>query len=61
LTRRYIAENVDVPLNIDNAKGKIELGMEYRPLQETMEDMMEQIIEGGGIQKRHDNGTIIAN
>lgn len=59
LTRRFVMENVNVTMKMDNSKSKKELGMKYRPLKVTMEDMMEQIIAEGGIEKRDDNGKIV--
>lgn len=47
LTRKYISRNVNVPWRADNSKGKRELGIEYRPLQESMEEMFQQMIESG--------------
>jgi dihydroflavonol-4-reductase len=58
LTRQFIMENVNVSMKMDNSKAKKELGMEYRPLKGTLEDMMEQIIAQGGIEKRDDKGKI---
>lgn len=46
LERRFVARNVDVPWRADNSKGIRELGLGYRPLRETMEDMFAQVTGG---------------
>jgi dihydroflavonol-4-reductase len=45
--RRFIWRNTDVPLNLDNSKSKRELGIDYRPLAETLQDMFQQLIDVG--------------
>lgn len=52
VTRTFVARNVDVPLHADNAKGVRELGMSYRPLQDTMQDMFAQMIDAGTFARR---------
>lgn len=47
LSRRFVANNVDVPWHIDNSKGKRELGLTYRPLDVTVREMFAQMIEAG--------------
>jgi nucleoside-diphosphate-sugar epimerase len=51
MTRKYIWNNMDVKINLDNAKSKKDLGIEYRSLQETMGDMVEQLIAEDVIHK----------
>ncbi|RME92977.1 MAG: NAD-dependent epimerase/dehydratase family protein [Bacteroidetes bacterium] len=46
-SRRFIRNNVDVDFVADNSKIKRELGMTFRPLQQTMEDTMEAMIAAG--------------
>ena len=46
-TRRMIALNVDLPWKGDNSKGVRELGMTYRPLEESMTDFFQQMIDSG--------------
>ena len=50
--RPFITRNVNVPWRADNSKGIRELGMQYRPLQASMEAMFEQMIQSGMIKKR---------
>lgn len=47
LTRRFIRNNVNIPWKADNRKIKTELEMSFRPLNETMEDSLEALIEAG--------------
>ena len=46
-TRKYIARNVDIEWRADNSKSVEKLGMRYRPLKATMEDMFAFMIEAG--------------
>jgi dihydroflavonol-4-reductase len=52
VTRKVIARNVNLPWRCDNSKGKRELGITYRPLQESMEEFFQQMIDGGLIPER---------
>lgn len=52
LTRKFISRNVGYPASFDNAKSKKELGMTYRPLPETVDEMFQQMLDSGSIQKR---------
>lgn len=51
MTRAIVARNVNVPFRADNAKGKRELGVTYRPLRESMEEMFQQMLEAGMVKK----------
>ncbi len=44
-TRKFIRNNVNVPWKADNSKIKNELGMSFRPMQETMEDSFQALID----------------
>lgn len=46
-TRRFIKNNVNIPWVADNSKIKKELKMSFRPLQETMEDSFQALIDAG--------------
>lgn len=50
-TRKFVARNVNYPWRADNGKGKRELKMTYRPLQASMQDMFQQMIDNGMIPK----------
>jgi dihydroflavonol-4-reductase len=51
MTRQAISDNVDVPWRADNSKGVRELGVTYRPLQESMEEMFQQMVDAGYFEK----------
>jgi dihydroflavonol-4-reductase len=51
VTRKAIWKNVDVPWRADNSKGVRELGVTYRPLKESMEEMFQQMIDAGYFEK----------
>jgi len=44
-SRRFIRDNVNIPWNADNSKIKKDLGMEFKPLTETMEDSFQVLID----------------
>lgn len=46
-SRRYVRNNVNIPWNADNSKIKRELGMNFRPMKETMENSFQNIIDNG--------------
>lgn len=45
LTRKFISRNVGYPWIGDNSKSKTALGVTYRPLKETMNDTLQQLID----------------
>lgn len=47
LTRKIIARNVNRPWEADNRKSIRELGMQYRPMKESMQDFFQQMIDSG--------------
>lgn len=47
LERKFVTRNVNVAWKADNSKSREELGLTYRPLQETMEDMFQYMIDQG--------------
>lgn len=51
LTRKAVANNVDIPWRADNSKGMRELGATYRPLKTSMEEMFQQMIDAGQFEK----------
>ncbi len=44
---KYVSSNVDVPLRIDAARSRARLGLNYRPLRETIRAHVEQMIRDG--------------
>ncbi|MEM9439629.1 MAG: diaminohydroxyphosphoribosylaminopyrimidine deaminase, partial [Pseudomonadota bacterium] len=52
MTRAIVSKNVDVAWRADNSKAIRELGMSYRPLKQSMEEMFQQMLEAGMIDAR---------
>ncbi|MCZ4410610.1 NAD-dependent epimerase/dehydratase family protein [Cryomorphaceae bacterium 1068] len=52
VTRRWVRNNINMNWKADNTKSKKELGVTYRPLQETMYAGFEQLIESGVLKKK---------
>lgn len=50
MDRKFVSRNVNVRWDADNSKSKAALGMTYRSLKETMEDMFQQMIDAGAIK-----------
>jgi len=46
-SRTWVWNNISVPVNFDNTKSRKELGIEYRPMDETLRDMFQQFIDNG--------------
>ncbi len=51
MTRKLVARNVDLPWKGDNSKSIRELGMQYRPLKESMIEFFQQMIDSGLVKK----------
>jgi dihydroflavonol-4-reductase len=47
MTRRAVRLNVGLPWKGDNSKSVRELGMSYRPLEETVVDFFQQLVDSG--------------
>ena len=52
LTRKVVSRNVNLPWSGDHKKSQDELGLTYRPLQESLVDMVQQLIEAGRVTPR---------
>lgn len=52
LSRKFIRGNVDVPWKADNSKSKKSLGVTYRPLQDTMIDSFQVLIDTQMVSKK---------
>ena len=50
-TRKFIRNNVNIEWKADNSKIKKELGLTFRPLQKTMEDSFQVLVDNGIFQK----------
>lgn len=51
LTRKIVSLNVNVPWKADNGKSIRELGVTYRPMEESMDEMFQQLIDSGAFKK----------
>ena len=50
--RKFISNNIGYPWKADNSKSIKELGIKYRPVQETINEFFEQMIEHGAFKKK---------
>ncbi|MFB6340122.1 NAD-dependent epimerase/dehydratase family protein [Saccharicrinis sp. FJH62] len=50
-SRRYVKNNVNVQFNADNSKIKHDLGIKFRPVEETMQDSFQLMIDANIIKK----------
>lgn len=48
-SRKFVSRNVGFDLHADNSKAVRELGLTFRPLKQTMEEMFAQMIEAGRV------------
>ncbi len=51
LTRKLVSRNVGLPFRADNSKSVRELGVSYRPLEDSMNEMFQQMIDSGAFTK----------
>jgi len=51
ITRRFIRNNVNKEWKADNSKSKEALGISYRPLNETLEESFQNLIDAGTFKK----------
>jgi nucleoside-diphosphate-sugar epimerase len=47
VTRKFVSANIGLPLRFDNSKGRRELGLTYRPLEQTVVDFFQQMVDTG--------------
>jgi dihydroflavonol-4-reductase len=52
ISRQVAWNNTDVPINLDNSKSIRELGIQYRPLSDSLNDLFQQMIDAGVLQKK---------
>ena len=50
LGRSFVWKNIDYTVHVDTTKSKTELGIAYRPMEETFQDMFQQLVDLGIIQ-----------
>ena len=51
VTRKFISRNVGYPLRFDNRRSQT-LGVTYRPVDDTLRDHFEQVLEDGLVRRR---------
>ncbi len=51
-SRKYIRNNVNIPFKANNSKIRKELGIEFRPLKESMEDAFQVLIDHNLVKKK---------
>jgi nucleoside-diphosphate-sugar epimerase len=49
LTRKVVSRNIGLPWRADNSKGIRELGLSYRPLEQTVLEFFQQLIDSGAL------------
>jgi nucleoside-diphosphate-sugar epimerase len=52
LTRKFVSLNVGYPLQFDNSKSRTALGLTYRPLEQTLADHFQQMLDDGVVRRR---------
>ena len=50
MTRKIVSRNVGLPWKADHSKGVRELGLSYRPLEETVVDFFQQLVDSGALK-----------
>jgi nucleoside-diphosphate-sugar epimerase len=50
-TRKFIDRNVGYPLKFDNTRSKTELGLSYRPLEDTVAEHFQQMLDDGVVKR----------
>jgi nucleoside-diphosphate-sugar epimerase len=51
-TRKFVSRNVGYHARFDNSYGKADLGMSYLPVEQTVKEHFQQILDDGLLQKR---------
>jgi len=51
-TRKMVSRNFGLPFHADNGKGRRELGLTYRPLEQTVVEMFQQMADAGAFDKK---------
>lgn len=52
ISRKFVTTNVGWPLKLDNARSKRELGLQYRPVEVTLTEHFQQLIDDGLLKRR---------
>lgn len=51
LTRKFVSRNVNLPWRADNRRSREELGIEYRPMAESLTEMFQQMLNAGRFKR----------
>ncbi|OBJ50935.1 diaminohydroxyphosphoribosylaminopyrimidine deaminase [Mycobacterium sp. 1423905.2] len=51
LTRKFVDRNVGYPLAFDNTRSRTELGLTYRPVEQTISDHFQQMLDDGLVHR----------
>jgi len=51
-TRKYVSRNVGYPIKFDNSYSKEDLGMIYIPIEQTVKEHFQQILDDGFLDKK---------
>jgi len=51
LTRKYVDTNVGYPLKFDNSRSRTELGLAYRPVEQTVTEHFQQMLDDGLVRR----------
>jgi hypothetical protein len=46
-TRKYVSKNVGIPIRCDHAYSKSDLNMSYKPIEQTIKEHFQQILDSG--------------
>jgi len=52
VTRKFVQKNVGMPVRFDTRRGQRELGLSYRPLEQTVNAQFEQLLSAGLVRAR---------
>jgi len=52
VTREFISKNVGWPLKFDNSRSRNELGLKYHPVEQTINEHFQQLLDDGLLKKR---------
>lgn len=52
VTREFITKNVGYPLKLDSSRSVRELGIRYRPIEETLDEHFRQLVDDGLVKRK---------
>lgn len=53
MNRKFVSRNVGLKFKTDTSKSERELGIQYRPLETTLNEMFQQLVDNGVLQKKN--------